>query len=273
MSKIDFKSTAIGALSVAVVALGVNAIGARNNDALLAQIKAEIKNEVTAGVSQGIKDNPKILVETIQAYMQSEQDRQARDRDQQAVERKAEIAKADGLPFIGNPEGAVQIVYFFDANCVYCKRMDPVLKQVVAENPDVKVIHREIPILTETSRLAAQIGNVVWQFHPDRYAELHDRFLAHEGALTEESIEDYLTLVLGSENSETVLARAKNPQDDSVHRANDRIKGNLRLASDAGVTGTPFLYVVQGDGIVRGAGENAHEQVTSLVRKGRESAR
>jgi len=273
MPKIDFKSTAIGALSVAAIALCVNAIGARDDDALLARIKAEIKSEVSAGVSQGIKDNPKVLVETIQAYMQSEQDRQARDRDQQAVAQKAEIARTEGLPFIGNPDGTIHLVYFFDANCIYCKRMDPVLTQVVAENPDVKIIHREIPILSETSRLAAQIGNVVWQFHPGKYRELHDRFLAHEGALTEENIEDYLKLVLGSENSETVLARAGNPEDDAVHRANDRIKGNLKLANEAGVNGTPFLYVVQGDGIIRGAGENAHEQVTSLVKKAREAIR
>src|SRR3712207_1572386 len=97
MSKIDFKSAAIGALLVTGVALGVGAprnhgseIKSQNDEALLAKINVEVRK----AVAQGIKDTPKLLVDTIQGYMQAEQDRQERNRDQQAVSKKAEIANA-----------------------------------------------------------------------------------------------------------------------------------------------------------------------------------
>jgi len=272
MSKIDIKSAAIGAAAAAVVAalaVGVATKPAGNDDALVARIAAEAR----LAVVQGIKDNPKLLVDTIQGYMQAEQQRQAKDRDDAAVAKKAAIAAVDGHPVIGNPEGKIELVYFFDANCVYCKRMDPALKKVVEENPDVKVIHKEIPILSETSRLAAQVSNLVWQFSPEHYANFHDRLLAHNGALTAEDIEDYLRLALPADKAETILLQARNNEDTAVVRANGRLKANLKLAEEAGITGTPFLYVLQGDGILRGAGESVYQDVTDLVVKARDAAK
>lgn len=268
MSKIDIKSLAVGALAAAVAGLGFAAVN-RNDDALVSRINAEVRN----AVAQGIRDNPKLLVDTIQGYMRAEQERQVKERDNALVSKRAEIARTDDHPIVGNPKGTIEIVYFFDANCGYCKRMDPALKKVVAENPDVKVIHKEIPILGESSRLAAQISNLVWQSYPARYQELHDRFLAHNGALTADQIEDYLRLTLSAEEAQAILFRAANKDSDAVAVANARIQGNLKLAEEAGITGTPFVYIVQGDGILRGAGEKVYDDVSGLVAKARNAVK
>jgi protein-disulfide isomerase len=220
-------------------------------------------------VREELKANPKLIVETISSYVREEQDRQARDLDKQAVSQKSAIADFAGWPVLGNTEGAVTLVYFFDANCAYCKETEPVLKQVVAENPDVRIVHREIPILSETSMLAAHVGNMVWEIHPARYQEFHDKLLARSGMLSAEDIEDYLTLVLGSDDAQSLLARAKVLNDLASIQAKDRITKNHQVAKAAGISGTPFIYVLEGDGLLRGAGEDAHEQLTALIGKGR----
>jgi len=235
------------------------------------KIRAEATADAVAEIRRQIAEDPKFILDAVNAYMAREQARMAEERDRKAVANKAEIASLDGHPFVGNPDGGIQIVYFFDANCPYCKKMDPVLKRILAENPDVRIYHREIPILSETSRLAAQVANLVWEVHPGKYAEFHDRVLAHRGPLTEENVEDYLRIALGSEEVERLLARVS-ADDDAVQRANQRVKENLRVAENSGVTGTPFIYVLQGDGLLRGAGDDAYERVSELVARARKAA-
>ena len=81
----------------------------------------------------------------------------------QARENGKQVAKAgNGLtsPYpgavLGNPEGTVTLVEFTDYACGYCRASVPEVEALIAANPDLKVVIRELPILSPASADAAR---------------------------------------------------------------------------------------------------------------------
>jgi protein-disulfide isomerase len=75
---------------------------------------------------------------------------------------------------IGNPNGKITLVEFFDYNCGYCKRALNDLARLLKDNPDLRVVLRDLPILAPSSVEAARIANAAnnqlkgakfWEFH------------------------------------------------------------------------------------------------------------
>lgn len=96
-----------------------------------------------------ILDNPEILPQAIQKL-------QARE----AAARMDPIRKTLETPyagaFLGNPKGSVVLVEFSDYACGYCRQSMADVDALVAENPDLKVVMREYPILSPLSTEAAR---------------------------------------------------------------------------------------------------------------------
>ncbi len=59
---------------------------------------------------------------------------------------------------VGNPQGSVTLVEFFDYQCSVCKAMAPVVNEVAAKNPELKVIYSDFPFIDSTSTFAARAG-------------------------------------------------------------------------------------------------------------------
>ncbi len=74
-------------------------------------------------------------------------------------------------PMLGNPQGDVTIVAFVDYNCAYCKKSEADLEALLADDPKVRVIYKDWPILAKTSVAAAKVAiAATWQ---GKYAEMH----------------------------------------------------------------------------------------------------
>src|SRR3546814_11967028 len=58
-------------------------------------------------------------------------------------------------PVIGNPQGDVTLVEFFDYRCGYCKRMTGTLAKLIEEDPQLRVVMKEFPILSQQSATGA----------------------------------------------------------------------------------------------------------------------
>lgn len=227
-----------------------------------ARVREIIRDEVAK--------NPKMVLDSLNAYVKEQQAADAKSVDQQAVAKKADIAQTEKLPYYGNKDGKIELVYFFDVNCGYCKRLDPSIKRVVKENPDVRVSLREIPILAKSSHLAAFMEGLVWKKHPEAYLGFHDSLMGNQGSLSEAAVEAKLAAAVGAEEAKRLLASADDIDNDLDARdVNNQIQENLAIAKAAGISGTPFVYFVQGDGLLRGAGEDAYEQLNDLLAKAR----
>ncbi|QDZ10168.1 hypothetical protein FPZ08_05060 [Devosia ginsengisoli] len=77
-----------------------------------------------------------------------------------------------GQVVVGNPEGDVTLVEFFDYNCGYCRAALPDMAALLAEDPNLRIVLKEFPILSNESidaaRVAVLVGNAdvdYWTFH------------------------------------------------------------------------------------------------------------
>src|SRR3546814_4923274 len=100
--------------------------------------------------------HPEVLVEALRRYEQQQQAAEAR-RQAEAIAALAGQLTADPRdPVIGNPQGDVTLVEFFDYRCGYCKRMTGTLAKLIEEDPQLRVVMKEFPILSQQS--ATEIG-------------------------------------------------------------------------------------------------------------------
>lgn len=84
-----------------------------------------------------------------------------------------------GSPVLGNPQGDVTLVEFFDYRCPYCKIMAPVVAALIASDAQLRVVMKEYPVLSSQSIVAAKNG---------KYAAFHSAMFALKGPFDEPRI-------------------------------------------------------------------------------------
>ena len=195
-------------------------------------------------VRQGMLHDPQILVDAADAL---------RDRQYAPT-----LASARGMletPFASSWKGAekpeVVLVEFFDYACPYCKASNPHVDQLLRENPKLRVVYRELPILGPDSVVAARLSLAASK--AGRFQQFHDALYA-----------------AGRPAPETNAAAARianippTPSKDVAIEA--ELKKNFSLASQLGATGTP-LFVV-GDRVLSGAvGYDALKKAVEAAQK------
>lgn len=197
--------------------------------------------EIVGILRDALRSDPSILREALEGLELAER------REREGAGRAAIAANAEALfrdpadPAIGNPQGAVTVVEFFDPRCGYCKRMIPVVEELLRRQRDVRWVMKDFPILGPTSVLASRA--LLAAQKQGKYAELHDAVMK----LREEPAEPVLKRE--AERAGLDWARLKRDMDDpAVQR---RLDANGRLAQALQIQGTPAMVV--GGTLVPGA--------------------
>ncbi|GAA4034774.1 DsbA family protein [Sphingomonas rosea] len=180
-------------------------------------------------VRQAMLDNPTILLETADAL-----------RDQQHAPVIAANRQAIETPFGSSWQGAkdadVTLVEFYDYACGYCKASLPVLAQLIKEDPKLRVVYREFPVLGPGSEAAARLALA---------ASKAGKFMTFHDAMYEAGRPSEATLAKAAAAAGLPAAIPSSPEFDAELRRNYEIAGQL------GATGTP-LFVV-GNRVMNGA--------------------
>jgi protein-disulfide isomerase len=93
-------------------------------------------------------------------------------------------------PVLGNPDGDVAIVEWFDYNCPYCRKLEPELRQVVQDDGKVRLVLKDWPILGPVSVVAARMALACK--YQNKYAQAHDALFAVSSRLTGPRIDELL---------------------------------------------------------------------------------
>src|SRR6202162_4388951 len=85
---------------------------------------------------------------------------------------------------LGNKDGDVTFVEFFDYNCGYCKRAMTDMLDLLKTDPKLKVVLKEFPVLSQGSVEAAQVAVAVRMQDPGgkKYIDFHQKLLGGRGA-------------------------------------------------------------------------------------------
>ena len=81
---------------------------------------------------------------------------------------------------LGNPDGDVTLVEFFDYNCGYCRSALPDMAALLAEDPNLRVVLKEFPILSNESIDAARVAVLVGEADVDYWA-FHEALFTSRG--------------------------------------------------------------------------------------------
>ena len=99
--------------------------------------------------------HPEVLIEASQA-LQSKQQKQMQNEANSFIQKNAKELLTENITTSGSKSPNVTIVEFFDYQCGHCKKMQPVMTELVKKNPNVRVVYREFPIFGKSSTLASQ---------------------------------------------------------------------------------------------------------------------
>lgn len=138
-------------------------------------------------------------------------------------------------PALGNPEGALTIVEYFDYQCPYCKMGHAMLTNMVGKDGDIRLVMKDWPIFGAPSVLASQL--VLGAASMGRYAQAHAALMATEARLSEDQIRQ----VLGDGGIDTGAAlaayRAERDKWDGL------LSRNAAQAAELGLRGTPAFII------------------------------
>ncbi|HWJ88599.1 MAG TPA: DsbA family protein [Pelagibacterium sp.] len=143
---------------------------------------------------------------------------------------------------LGNPDGDVTLVEMFDYNCGYCRQVVADVMSLVDEDPNLRVILKEFPILSQGSIDAARIGILVNQSDVD-YRDFHTTLFSTRGAIDTEA-----ALLAASQIG---LDRVPLELDMSATKISDAIQRTYAIAQALGVSGTPTFII--GNEVIPGA--------------------
>jgi protein-disulfide isomerase len=169
-----------------------------------------------------------------------------------AVDHSEAIASNAALLFssphqvtLGNPHGDVTLVEFFDYSCGFCKRALPDMLTLIKDDPNLKIVLKELPILGSGSAEAARIAIAVRMQDAEgqKYLAFHQELLGGGGPASKEK-----ALAAAKDQG---LDMVRLEQDAASDEVGATLSEDVKLAGAMGINGTPG-YVV-GDKVVLGA--------------------
>jgi len=190
-----------------------------------------------------LMDDPKILQRVSVALQEQLRLDEVSDAKIALVSFESEIYDDPDHVVLGNPDGDVTLVEFFDYNCVFCRAAMPDVARLLAEDPNLRVIFKEYPILSEDSVNAARVAIAVSKTPGADYWAFHELLYTARGQIS----------------GETALATAQSMGMNRVELelaalgadVTDIIQKSYILADGLKISGTPAFII--GDEIIPGA--------------------
>lgn len=143
---------------------------------------------------------------------------------------------------LGNPDGDVTLVEFFDYNCGYCRAAVPDMAALLAEDPNLRIVLKEFPILSNESIDAARVAVLVGKADVDYWT-------FHETLFTSRSqVDKQVALAAASDLGLSPVGLELDMGTDAVAKT---IQTSYEIARALNITGTP-TYII-GNEIIPGA--------------------
>ena len=205
-------------------------------------------------VLETIRENPGIVMEALGVLQSRQEEAQAAAAETLLAERREEFVA--GAPVLGNPDGDVTVVEFFDYNCPYCKRASEEVATLLADDANVRMVMREWPILGEGSVFAARAALAARE--QDKYHEFHDAMMSLPGRADEASVLDV------AERVGLDLDRLRT--DMEAPEIDDHIRKSMELTQALNLSGTPSFVI--GETVVPGYVDAS--QLREIIKETRE---
>lgn len=208
-----------------------------------AALEAGDRSEVETIVREFLLENPEIILEMQQVLETRQAEQEQAQRAEVMAGAKDTIFNDPDDPVLGNPNGDVTLVEFFDYNCGFCRRAHADMVTLLESDPKLRIVVKEFPILGPQSQEAHQVAMAFFKLKPESYGQFMDRMLTAESRADE--AQTIATAMEFGVSEEDLRAKMADPSIEA------QIRETYDLANKLNITGTPS-YVI-GDEVVSGA--------------------
>lgn len=223
-----------------------------------AQADTVNRAEVETIIKEYLVQNPEIVLEALQELDKRRVAQEEEVRKQAFAGLKDQIYDSDYQVVLGNPEGDVTLVEFFDYNCGYCKRALTDLVRLIDQDSNLRVVLKEFPVLGKASQDAARVAVAVAEIAPEKYEDFHLAMLGQPGrANMESSVKVAKDLGISEADLEKALA------SDTAAKTFQEV---FTIAEQLGITGTPS-YILNDEVIVGAVGYDTLKEKISEARE------
>jgi protein-disulfide isomerase len=199
-----------------------------------ADLDATDRATLNSIIEDFIRNNPEIVRDTLIALA-------AREEAERKQTGFAKVRDDQGDPVMGNANGTITLYEFSDYNCGYCKRVFEPIQQLVRDNPDVRLVIKEFPILSQSSLVAAKAAIAAEM--QGKFGDYHIAMMTYRGQIT-----DAVVMRMAAQagvDIEQLKSDMESPKTMAI------IQRTREAAAALEINGTPGLVV--GDTIVPGA--------------------
>ena len=205
------------------------------------------RGEIEKIIKDYLLKHPEVLQEAM-AELEKRQAVAEAEKARSAVKNHSEaIFNSPRQVTLGNPQGDVTFVEFFDYNCGYCKRALDDMNALMAKDPKLKVVLKEFPVLGPGSTEAAKVAVAVRMQDKTgkKYLEFHQKLLTGRG-----QADRARALAVAKEVGLDMARLEKDLKSDEIDAT---LAESMKLAEALGLNGTPS-YVIGNDVVVGAVG-------------------
>ena len=148
---------------------------------------APLAASATSAAQAGAGDQQRIE-QAIRNYKTRLEAEQSKAQDRLVAANVTALLNDPLTPVIGSAKADVAIVEFFDYTCPYCKAVEPRLEKLLKDDPRVKLVVKEFPILRPESLIAAKAA--LASAKQGKYPRFHQAMMTFKGQLTPDVIFD-----------------------------------------------------------------------------------
>ena len=201
---------------------------------------ADVQDPAAKGVIEEIvrdyiQAHPEVIEESLQK-LEARRQAEAKQRGREAVAaNQEELLRDPESPVHGNASGDVTLVEFFDYRCRYCKAVAGSVAQLLKDDPKVRLVYKDFPILGEVSVIASKAA--LASRAQGKYPAFHEALMEAKEDLTQATV---LEIAAG-----VGLDTARLQADMEAPAIMAVIEKNRTLGRTLGLTGTPAFVVGQ----------------------------
>ena len=228
--------------------------------AVAESFSADQREEIGKIVKDYLLTHPEVMQDVMAELEKRQQAAETEKHRSAIVENKATLFSSPHQVVLGNPQGSVTMVEFFDYNCGYCKRAMSDMLDLIKNDSNLKFVLKEFPVLGEGSVDAARVAVAarMQDSSGKKYIEFHQKLLGGRGGA-----DKMRALAVAKEVGFDMPRLERDMGSDEVKKT---IEENMKLAEALGVNGTPS-YVVGQEVVVGAVGLDALREKIGAERK------
>ena len=185
------------------------------------------------GVRAVLNNNPQMIIEALQQGEIKRQEEARAQAKKLVAENIDAVNNYAASPVIGNENGEVTVVEFFDFACGYCHSLAPTLMNVVEKNSNVRLVLKPLYFLSPQSQYAAKALYAAAE--QGKAKEFYMNIMENKGQLSEAKI-DELAVKAGVD-----LEKMK--ADMNSEKVATAMSDTASLAEKIRITGVPTLVI------------------------------